>query len=181
MTYRDLARLLVKIGGLFLLVRALAGLPSAILMFVRAYQNEGSAFLGVIDADSLAVSTVAPLAVQLIAGLGMLLFTGRIVDGPIVTPASAEPMDLTAFEAVAVSVLGLYFIGTALVEGAGCVVDFLRGYGDIASTVAFSANLLVGLVLIARRRSLAERLVQLRDAVQALRTARPTFSADERR
>jgi hypothetical protein len=106
-----LARLLVKVAALVIIAAALMELPQTILRLI-----EGTRRTAGLESVGLAFT---PVSVSLLGGLAMFLWAGPIVDRTLVSgPAEkdAEAADLSGFEEIALTVLGVYVLTAGLAE-----------------------------------------------------------------
>jgi hypothetical protein len=124
MDQRDLARLLVKITGLFIMAYALVLLPyhaGATLPFLqRPNAHSDWANLGLFEVAGI---IIVPALIAIGAGLCLFLGSGRIVNRYLIPGGQDRPVqtpDLAGIEEVAVAVLGFYF----LVDGLGNAVIY---------------------------------------------------------
>lgn len=121
LTRRDVTRLFVKAFGLLILLSAAITLPATIYGFDVTYNwvwakapDRSSSFA------MLVVNHFGPIAVYTAFGLGLMWWSGRIVDA---TNLAADDGDLTAassdlknMEVSLVTVIGLYFLVDGFAE-----------------------------------------------------------------
>jgi dipeptide/tripeptide permease len=112
MTQRDLARLLVKFAAIVIFATAFTALPEWLMQELRSPDRPA--------ALKLIWMAFAPASVSMLAGLAMYWWAEPLVEGTLVgkNPVGAPAdMDLRAFEEIALTVLGVYFLTSGLAEG----------------------------------------------------------------
>jgi hypothetical protein len=121
LTRRDVTRLFIKVFGLLIILSAAVTLPATINNFEVTYYW---AWAKVVDRSSSLVMLVAslfgPIAVYTAFGLGLIWWSGRIVDAASQAPEDGgvpdAPSDLKNMEVSLVSVIGLYFLANGFAE-----------------------------------------------------------------
>jgi hypothetical protein len=122
LTRRDLTRILVKMFGLLVLLRAAVDLPSAIYQFALQMRNWEIARVAYDwpTAVTVGASHLGPVAAYVAIGLVFLWWSGRIVDRVSEAPQdSGLPLalaDLKNIELSLVTVIGLYFLADGFAE-----------------------------------------------------------------
>jgi hypothetical protein len=172
---RDLAQILVKIGGLIFIAHGLIGLPSTVLTVIGRLSRWGQSvpgFPGTTTELELWALGVVPIS-YFAVGFGLLCGAGWIVDR-IVDQRRGElafQSGSQAWEETAVAVLGLYFfvegifgvvrLAVAALTYRSYVMDF--GVGTVL-------KLGFGIILMLRARgvvALRRRLIAFRDRTKA--------------
>ena len=122
LTRRDLTRLLVKVFGLLILLRAVVDLPAAVYQFALQMQTWETARVAYTwPAAVLAgAAYLGPFATYVAVGLGFLWGSGRIVDRASQAPKNGDlpvaSAELKSIEVSLVTVIGLYFVADGFAE-----------------------------------------------------------------
>lgn len=122
LTRRDVIQLFIKVFGLLVLLSATVSLP----LWIHQFDWQISAWVSarvIYDGSSLVMVTVSyfgPIVVYAAFGLGLMWWSGRIVDrasqGSRDGDSPAASRDLKKIEISLVSVIGLYFLADGFAE-----------------------------------------------------------------
>src|SRR2546421_6988328 len=120
-TRRDVMRLFIKAFGLLILLSAAVTLPVTIYSFDVTYYWTWAKVAPSLSALVMAAAShFGPIAVYTAFGLGLMWWSGRIVDTASQAPEDgglpAASSDLRSMEVSLVTVIGLYFLADGFAE-----------------------------------------------------------------
>lgn len=173
MDHRALSRLLLRIAGVVVIVATLTSVPKSVVALVVAAGQDA-------DVSPLMTALLASF-VPVLIGIALVWLPGsvanRLVDN---TPTGSDSSEAVAhLHAIALSVLGFYFVATAIFDAAfwlariklyAAVIDGSEVFAgvpkvmpdDFAGMVATGLQALVGLVLVLGSKGAARLLSKAR-------------------
>src|SRR5262245_34910547 len=170
MDYKSLSALLLRVAGVIILVSAVGTIPST---FVKLYDAKSA------TADVMVswLLTVSAVGVPILVGLALIYFPMMITNQLLHTEGEST-IDLSRLEQLAFSVLGVYFVANALLDGFHWIAELRlyfvfyeemapvqpfrlppRSFADIAASCL---QLIIGLFLLFGGPGLASLVQRLR-------------------
>ncbi|MBD9393270.1 hypothetical protein [Acidovorax sp. ACV01] len=132
MDHRSLSRLLLRIAGVVVVVATLTSVPKSIVTLVVAAGQDA-------DVSPLMTAVVASL-VPLLIGLALIWLPGTVANWLVDDTVTDKSESDTAanLQAIALSVLGFYFVASALFDAVFWVARIRLYAAVIASNEAFA-------------------------------------------
>ena len=164
MDMRGIGTLIIKITGLVMLVLAVVQIPAYFPLMSRGYDFSLASTLGT------AALGLGPLA---LAGLLLWFFPATVTNRIVAEAAPASPtVDFRPLELVAITVLGIYLVASAIVGGLrDMVIVIVMSRRDSAALIPASivghiaatiAELAIGITLCIGARGISTLVERLR-------------------